>query len=781
MAQVGVEAGKSFSALAANSKETEERVKNLKDAFRELIGVDISVKGLASSFKRLIKTSFEFYQSLDKALTDITIVSNMSREEVKKLTSEFIRLSAQTGMAIDDIAQASVIFFQQGLNTTEVMEMTEVTAQFAKVAGSTVEKAADQLTAAINGFQVGVEGAIDVADKLNAVAAKSAASIDEIATAMSKAASQANQAGLSMDKFYAIIATAEEVTREAPENIGTSLKTIMARMQQIKTGENTEDDTDVNQVETALNTVGIDLRDKVTGELKDLEDVLDELGPKWNMLDRNTQAYLGTIIAGTRQQSRFISIMQNWDRVLELTAVSENSAGQQALMHEKAMQGLDAAINTLTNSWQKFLTSLTDSDTFIGVLNVLSSVLNNITQGSGTLMLIGAALSLSFGKLAPILTNVGTAITKLVSGIGTYVKNIIQATKETGSFSKAIKNNEKANGKFITRYKATVKLLNEAKNAYASSERNLNSYTKALNMVVAAEQNGKDGEASLRESMAQLNAEILNVNTSEERRAELLQLLANLETVLGQTDTQRAASLNVLNQAYGETKNRVSELEGSLQQQLSTYVQVTGAAQAFVATLGLGDTVMGGLIVSFTSAIALIKMLKTVGITSFKGLKTQVMGLSAAEKTSVILTGLSLVITLVNGLITAFKNLDIDGSKQLSEALEGYSEALDHYNNSATKEKGLQELIDKYNALTKKVYLTDKEQKELNDTIQAMGELTGIETTTDAMGNLEIEMNLVNIKMQEFIDNTKKGYEELKDSTDDMYKAQYKSLNGISS
>lgn len=299
-----------FENTKNSIRESDEQAKQFKQTLGEIIGIDISLRGLTSTFKQLINTSFEFYKSLDKALTDISIVSNMSRSQVQELTSDFIRLSAQTGMAIDDIAQASVIFFQQGLSTDEVLEMTEVTAQFAKVAGSTVEKAADQLTAAINGFQIGVEGAIDVADKLNAVAAKSAASIDEISTAMEKAASQANQAGVSMDKYFAIIATMEEVTREAPENIGTSLKTIMSRMQQIKEGNNTEDDTDVNDVETALKSVGIALRDD-TGQLKDLEDVLNELGPQWNSLDRNTQAYLGTIIAGTRQQSRFISMMQN--------------------------------------------------------------------------------------------------------------------------------------------------------------------------------------------------------------------------------------------------------------------------------------------------------------------------------------------------------------------------------------------------------------------------------------------------------------------------------------
>ena len=55
---------------------------------------------------------------------------------------------------------------------------------------------------------------------------------------MSKGASQAAMAGLTFDEYNAYLATMIETTREAPENLGTSLKTIMSRFQSIKTGDN---------------------------------------------------------------------------------------------------------------------------------------------------------------------------------------------------------------------------------------------------------------------------------------------------------------------------------------------------------------------------------------------------------------------------------------------------------------------------------------------------------------------------------------------------------------
>ena len=224
--------------------------------------------------------------------------------------------------------------------------------------------------------------------------AASAADINELSTAFSKAAAQANQAGVGMDNYLAYLATMIEATREAPENIGTSMKTIMSRMQQVKEGGTTEDgETDVNQVETALKSVGIQLRD-VNGELRDLEEVFAELGPKWQSLDRNTQAYLGTIIAGTRQQSRFITLMQNWDRVLDLADQSTNSAGQQALMHAKAMDSIESKMKQFQVAWQEFVSNLASSNLFKGLIEGLTKLLDLFNSGNQPIILLSTAIGL---------------------------------------------------------------------------------------------------------------------------------------------------------------------------------------------------------------------------------------------------------------------------------------------------------------------------------------------------------------------------------------------------
>ena len=725
--------GEMWQEQIDSAQIAEQKQQKLNQTLRQTLGIGFGLNDVIRAVKKLIREAFDFYKSLDRALTDITIVSDMSRSQVQELTQEFIKLSAQTGMAIDDIAKASVIFFQQGLSTKEVMEMTEVTAQFAKVAGSTVEKAADQLTAAVNGFQVGVEGAIDVADKLNAVAAKSAASIDEIATAMSKAASQANQAGLSMDKFYAILATMEEVTREAPENIGTSMKTIMARMQQIKEGNNTEDETDVNDVETALKTVGISLRE-ANGQLRDLEDVLDELGPKWNSLDRNTQAYLGTIIAGTRQQSRFISMMQNWDRVLELTAVSENSAGQQALMHEKAMQGLDAAINTLTNSWQKFLTTLTNSDIFISILNTLSTIIQNLTKEGAALNLVVIGLSAIFIKFN---TNLKEFALKVERGFAKFKLFATEIKKSNGTFKDFIKN--------MRASKDNIKKLAEAYNTSKSALEEL--------MIIEAQRNNllPIGNNNTKMTKDELDKEVLSIRNSNMAIEEQNVALAKLAARLGITQTQLSLltmdeasfkeKMTEANNAVDANGKALAKAQGGYQGILSTFTMVITAIEAITTALGGSNKAWVQLLIGIAAMVGVVVAAFSKG---HKELLASGNGLYAIISMGALaLTG---IVAFINGL----KSLTSDGTEDLNDLKEKSDELNNSIQATSTKIKSIEENLGIYDKLSKKMVKTKEEQEKLNDAIMALHDLTGAEVIDNGDGTYGLKRSDAKAKLDEY-------------------------------
>mgnify|MGYP001771569243 CR=1 FL=1 len=57
-------------------------------------------------------------------------------------------------------------------------------------------------------------------------------------------------------------------------------------MEGLKLGEVLDDGTDLNKYSAALLTVGVNIK-KANGDLKDMDEILDELGDKWKLLGRD--------------------------------------------------------------------------------------------------------------------------------------------------------------------------------------------------------------------------------------------------------------------------------------------------------------------------------------------------------------------------------------------------------------------------------------------------------------------------------------------------------------
>ena len=86
------------------------------------------------------------------------------------------------------------------------------------------------------------------------------------------------------------------VTREAPENIGSALKSIVSRYGELKSDPTALVDAEgeelsLNKVDTALKSVGITLQD-TNGQFRAFDDVIMELSERWDTLSKNQQRYL---------------------------------------------------------------------------------------------------------------------------------------------------------------------------------------------------------------------------------------------------------------------------------------------------------------------------------------------------------------------------------------------------------------------------------------------------------------------------------------------------------
>lgn len=377
----------SINKTTEAAKNAQKEARNLGDVFTgTFLGTSIS-----NIFEEAIQRGIQFFKEYDDTLTRTMMVTGMARDEVNALTESYNDLANQLSSTTKDVAAAQLIFYQQGLGTQEALEMTRASIAISKTGGIEAAEAADRLTAAIRGYQLSATEAMDIADKMSALDAAAASSVDELTVAMQKSASQARMAGLDLDSYMAYLSTMQEVTREAPENIGTAMKSITSRIQEITDiGKVEEDGTTFSNVAKALNSIGIAALD-TTGQLRPLQEIFDELGPKWQTLDRNHQAYIATVLAGNRQQSRFIALMDNYDRALELTTISQNASGESAKQLRAYETGLEASLVGLSNAWQQLATRLADSSMISDAVDLLTSLLEIVSVIPEPVVKLGVA------------------------------------------------------------------------------------------------------------------------------------------------------------------------------------------------------------------------------------------------------------------------------------------------------------------------------------------------------------------------------------------------------
>ena len=336
-------------------RETDTLGNKLKDTFTSKI-LQTFAYALIGIATRALKQVYQNVVDLDKAITDLQIATGYTREETEKLIKTYADMGRQLGATTTEVAAAADTWLRQGHSVEETNTLIRNTMMLSKLGQIESAEAAKALTSAMKGYNVEVGKSIDIVDKFTAVDMEAATSAGDIATAMAETAVSANTAGVSMDRLIGYIATVSEVTQDGAESVGTFYKTMFARMSNIKAGKFVDDETgeSLNDVAAVLDQVGIKLFD-TAGEFRDFENVLDELGTKWEHLNEVEQAAIATAMAGTRQQEKFKVLMENYASAMDLSDIAAGSSGTATAKYDEAyMDSIEAKLNSLTAAWQDF-------------------------------------------------------------------------------------------------------------------------------------------------------------------------------------------------------------------------------------------------------------------------------------------------------------------------------------------------------------------------------------------------------------------------------------------
>ena len=330
-------------------------------------------------FMSAVQTAYGYTQDLNESLNNIRIVSGKSADEMKEFAKEANKAAQALSTTTTEYTDASLIYFQQGLTDKEVEERTEATIKLANVTGQSAQEVSDQMTAIWNNFDDGSKSLEYYADVITALGAETASSTEEISTGLEKFAAVAETVGLSYEYATSALATVTAETRQSAEVVGTAFKTLFARIQDLELGDTLDDGTTLGKYSEALSIVGINIKEQ-NGELKDMDDILDELGNKWQTLNDDQKVSLAQTVAGVRQYTQLIALMDNWEVFQKNLSTATGATGSLDRQAEIYAESWEAARDRTKAAAENVYDSIINEDFFIDMNEIFEPFLNGLAS-----------------------------------------------------------------------------------------------------------------------------------------------------------------------------------------------------------------------------------------------------------------------------------------------------------------------------------------------------------------------------------------------------------------
>lgn len=535
-------------------------VKAMKSEFDRAVTSVVSLTAAFHAFKRMVSTARE----LDDSLFNLQVATGKTREETKGLLDTYNQMAGELGATTEQVAEAANDWLRTGRSLDETNELIKDSMILSKIGMIDTGDATQYLVSALNGYKLSAESALEVISKLSNVDMNAAVSAGGIAEAMSRTATSADQAGVSIDRLIGMIATMKDVSQASDERVGTAIKSIVSRYSQVKTNKlvDYESGEDLSNVEKALKKVGVQIRDNLT-DFRDLDDVLGELAKKYNDLNDVEKNGIATALFGTQQGEMGKVLLSNWDKVQELTKISADSSTEALDKFSAYTDTLQAHINSLTASYEHLASVVADSEFLKGAADAASGFLDVISALTDKLGVLSVATGAITGGAAlkgvnlGLFDNNGADITFLGKTVQEMEAASAAGEKFGGIFTKSVKEP-------IVNAQSVIANYNKLAQKQAVSQQAINNLTDDFNMrkylsgLKGAEAGMEGYTASLKMSEAatlRLKLETVALN-----------MALNMAITAGIT-----AAIWAIGKAYDTVANRVKNLRESAEESAQTY------------------------------------------------------------------------------------------------------------------------------------------------------------------------------------------------------------------
>ena len=319
------------------------------------------IGGTVQAFSNLVTATIQ----VEKKLKDINAVFGLSSSGLQAFSKDIFNAARETGQSFDDAAKAALEFSRQGLNAAETSKRVAASLTLVRLSGLDVGKSVEAITTTLNGFNKEGLTAVEVINKLVAVDGKFAVSAQDLANALSRVGSSAQDAGVGFNELIGLVTAARQITGREGAVIGNSLKTIFTRIQRA-------------DVLDQLEAFGVKAKD-ASGAALQADLVLKNLGTSFKNLSKAQQASVSELVGGVFQINQLKAILGDLGRQYNITGDATRTAAEASNEAAKRNEVLNQSLATLL---QNSKTTATQIGAAFGNLSI-AEPLRKALQGGG--------------------------------------------------------------------------------------------------------------------------------------------------------------------------------------------------------------------------------------------------------------------------------------------------------------------------------------------------------------------------------------------------------------
>jgi TP901 family phage tail tape measure protein len=375
----GLATGKQIEETFTKVKDTTQKATPMMEQFglamrRALIVAPVwmILRGAIMAVTNTIQAQIKFLIDLETAMTRIKIVGKGTSDEYKNLQNVLVGLAYAYGTTGSEAADAALIFAQQGRTVKETIELTRAAMLASKILGTDIKTAVNDMTAAIEGFKLGIGDATSIVDKWINVERQFAVTSKDLADATKVAGASANQLGITMSEFLGDVTAIVEVTRKSGSEAARALSFVYARL--LTSGKKTIEQ--IAKVPFYLDSTG-KATNVIGTQMRSVSSIIEDLAGKWETLTVQEKLQIATSLGSKRQMVGLYALMQNYTASLDARIAALTSAGAAEKAFALIQDTTAIKIQRVSAAWNVLTTAIGDTSGFKASLSLFDKMIIN--------------------------------------------------------------------------------------------------------------------------------------------------------------------------------------------------------------------------------------------------------------------------------------------------------------------------------------------------------------------------------------------------------------------